>query len=65
MLDDIETKLQSPRTENLKKDIEALKNKSEANRQMAREAQEAAQAALNATDTGTVRQVTARLLTDY
>ncbi|KAG7233023.1 hypothetical protein INR49_007538 [Caranx melampygus] len=50
-LDDIETKLQSPRAENLKNDIKGLKNNSESNRAMAREAHEAAQSALNATDT--------------
>nr|XP_046250599.1 laminin subunit beta-4 [Scatophagus argus] len=53
-LDDIENKLMSRRPEDLRDEIEALKNKTEQNREMARDAREAAEAASrNATDAAT------------
>ncbi|KAM6926955.1 laminin subunit beta-4 [Lycodopsis pacificus] len=48
-LDDIETKLMNRRPEDLQDEIEALKRKTEQNREMAREAKEAADSALNQT----------------
>lgn len=55
-MDDIETKLMDRRAEALKDEIDALKKKTEQNRQMARDAGETADAVLNnTTDTQTVR----------
>lgn len=58
-MDDIETKLMDRRAEALKDEIDALKKKTEQNRQMARDAGETADAVLNnTTDTQTVRLLT-------
>ncbi|XP_041795045.1 laminin subunit beta-4 isoform X2 [Chelmon rostratus] len=49
-LNNTETKLMTRRPKNLLNEINALKNKTEQNRKMARDAREAANSALNATD---------------
>lgn len=58
-LNDVETKLMNRRPKNLQDEIEALKEKTEQNKETARDAQEAAGSALNqTTDTEPVRPVT-------
>lgn len=60
-LDNIETKLMNRRPKDLLDEIEALRKKTEQNREMARDAREAADSALNkATDTEPVRRQTQR-----